>query len=655
MTTDVTVDVHLAPDAAARALEADVRAGLACDAEDAAAEVVLRRPGQRAVRRDHPAPRVLPDPHRALDPGRARARHRRASPRRDTLVELGSGTSEKTRLLLDALARRRARCERFVPFDVSEQTLRDAAAAVAARVPGVARARGRRRLRAPPRRRCPAADARLVAFLGEHHRQPRARAAGAVPRRARGRAGARRRVAARHRPGEGRRPARRRLRRRRRRDRRVQPQRAARARTASSTPTSTPTPSTTSPVWDADEEWIEMRLRSTARRRPCTSPPSISTSSSRPARRCAPRSAPSSAARGSSESSRPPGSSSPSGGPTPPATSRCRSRSSADRQPQRTTYGGRRHPTWARRRPAPSPADPSSTGPNRRAPGGAAAVAAPGGTRRPRWSTRHARVSGCRGASERPARRRGRSGRDRDVPRRRRAHVGAANAKKPSAGTYAHPEPSENRTAAPSSPRTRNATWNVGTTTLGRTTRPSSSDGGTRRSPCTRATTGRASRRRCRPSAPGTPRTRCRSPVSSARSTSGWKPTENRSRAGMRRSSRSQVRARGRRFRGCRRRWSRHHPDHQQHEEARDVRLIVRTTHDDQAALPRSARHPPRAGTSRLRGCRTTPCAEDEVRRFLTARPPVRRPGHDARRRSPPRGTGLVRGRRGRHDRAHHR
>jgi L-histidine N-alpha-methyltransferase len=43
----------------------------------------------------------------------------------DTLVELGSGTSEKTRLLLDALAP-----TRFVPFDVSEATLRAAAAAL---------------------------------------------------------------------------------------------------------------------------------------------------------------------------------------------------------------------------------------------------------------------------------------------------------------------------------------------------------------------------------------------------------------------------------------------------------------------------------------------------------------------------------------------
>ena len=48
------------------------------------------------------------------------------------LVELGSGTSEKTRLLLDAMAAAPAGLTGFVPFDVAEATLRDAAAAVAA-------------------------------------------------------------------------------------------------------------------------------------------------------------------------------------------------------------------------------------------------------------------------------------------------------------------------------------------------------------------------------------------------------------------------------------------------------------------------------------------------------------------------------------------
>ena len=82
----------------------------------------------------------------------------------DTLVEIGSGTSEKTRLLLDAMDA--AGClRRFVPFDVSEATLRTAADKLACDYPGMAvhavvgdfeRHLGR----------IPGDGRRLVAFLG---------------------------------------------------------------------------------------------------------------------------------------------------------------------------------------------------------------------------------------------------------------------------------------------------------------------------------------------------------------------------------------------------------------------------------------------------------------------------------------------------------
>jgi L-histidine N-alpha-methyltransferase len=49
----------------------------------------------------------------------------------DTLVELGSGTSEKTRLLLDAMATAGS-LRRFVALDVSEEVLREAADGIAA-------------------------------------------------------------------------------------------------------------------------------------------------------------------------------------------------------------------------------------------------------------------------------------------------------------------------------------------------------------------------------------------------------------------------------------------------------------------------------------------------------------------------------------------
>jgi L-histidine Nalpha-methyltransferase len=53
-----------------------------------------------------------------------------------TLVELGAGTSDNTRLLLDALDSA-GTLERFVPLDVSEQTLRASAEAIAAAYPRV--------------------------------------------------------------------------------------------------------------------------------------------------------------------------------------------------------------------------------------------------------------------------------------------------------------------------------------------------------------------------------------------------------------------------------------------------------------------------------------------------------------------------------------
>lgn len=54
-----------------------------------------------------------------------------------TLVELGSGTSEKTRLLLDAFTAT-GRLRRFVPVDVSEDFLREAARDLVRRYPALA-------------------------------------------------------------------------------------------------------------------------------------------------------------------------------------------------------------------------------------------------------------------------------------------------------------------------------------------------------------------------------------------------------------------------------------------------------------------------------------------------------------------------------------
>ena len=53
-----------------------------------------------------------------------------------TLVELGSGTSDKTRLLLDAFTGT-GQLSRFAPVDVSEGTLREAASRIAEQYPGL--------------------------------------------------------------------------------------------------------------------------------------------------------------------------------------------------------------------------------------------------------------------------------------------------------------------------------------------------------------------------------------------------------------------------------------------------------------------------------------------------------------------------------------
>jgi len=81
-----------------------------------------------------------------------------------TLVELGSGSSEKTRLLLDAL-RAGGTLREFVPLDVSETALREAVAAISRDYPGT-------RVHAvvgdftEHLGRTPGEAPRLVAFLG---------------------------------------------------------------------------------------------------------------------------------------------------------------------------------------------------------------------------------------------------------------------------------------------------------------------------------------------------------------------------------------------------------------------------------------------------------------------------------------------------------
>lgn len=126
----VQVDVHLVPEDLEAALRADVLAGLTASPKSLPPKWFYDDRGSQLFDEITRLPEYYPTrAERAVLEARAYDIADAASC--NTLVELGSGTSEKTRLLLDAL-RHEGSLARFVPFDVSEQTLRDAAANCAA-------------------------------------------------------------------------------------------------------------------------------------------------------------------------------------------------------------------------------------------------------------------------------------------------------------------------------------------------------------------------------------------------------------------------------------------------------------------------------------------------------------------------------------------
>jgi L-histidine N-alpha-methyltransferase len=126
----VTVDVRLAPSDRRRAMVDDVLAGLAARPKVLSPVWFYDEVGSRLFDeitrlREY----YLTRAERSILVAGAGEVVARAGA--DTLVELGSGTSEKTRLLLDAMAAA-GTLRRFVPLDVSEEVLREAATDVAA-------------------------------------------------------------------------------------------------------------------------------------------------------------------------------------------------------------------------------------------------------------------------------------------------------------------------------------------------------------------------------------------------------------------------------------------------------------------------------------------------------------------------------------------
>ncbi len=160
---DVRVDVHLEPGHLRHALHLDVLAGLTSHPKVLSSKWFYDNRGSELFDEITRLPEYYPTrAERSIL--EAHAGEIAALTAADTLVELGSGTSTKTRLLLDAL-RDAGHLERFAPFDVSETTLRTAATAVAGDYPGVAVEAVvgdfERHLD-----RIPTAGRRLIAFLG---------------------------------------------------------------------------------------------------------------------------------------------------------------------------------------------------------------------------------------------------------------------------------------------------------------------------------------------------------------------------------------------------------------------------------------------------------------------------------------------------------
>ena len=132
----VTVDVHLGADDLAEALRADVRAGLASAPRELPPKWFYDDHGCDLFDQITRLPEYYPtETERGIL--RAEADTIVAASAADTLVELGSGTSDKTRTLLDAF-QHAGRLHRFIPFEVNEATVRAASAQIAAAYPGTA-------------------------------------------------------------------------------------------------------------------------------------------------------------------------------------------------------------------------------------------------------------------------------------------------------------------------------------------------------------------------------------------------------------------------------------------------------------------------------------------------------------------------------------
>jgi L-histidine N-alpha-methyltransferase len=125
----------LAADSAAQALRRDVRDGLKQTPKSLPPKWFYDSAGSDLFDQITRLPEYYPTRTEA-EILRGRSAEIAAASGADTLVELGSGTSEKTRMLLDAL-RDRGSLRRFIPFDVDASVLTAAGSAIRREYPGV--------------------------------------------------------------------------------------------------------------------------------------------------------------------------------------------------------------------------------------------------------------------------------------------------------------------------------------------------------------------------------------------------------------------------------------------------------------------------------------------------------------------------------------
>ena len=131
----VRIDVHLGPEELGENLRADAAAGLTASPKEllpkwfydergsALFHAITRLPEYYLTRRETELLGALSGEIAALTGA-------------DTVIELGSGRSAKTRMVLDAFFEAGI-LRRFAPFDVSEPVLRASAAALVGRYPGI--------------------------------------------------------------------------------------------------------------------------------------------------------------------------------------------------------------------------------------------------------------------------------------------------------------------------------------------------------------------------------------------------------------------------------------------------------------------------------------------------------------------------------------